>query len=104
MSIMQSMFSVQPGTVLAGLDFNVYAWIWLGGAIALFAPSTQQLTRYTAKPAETLKLPEGSLLGSLRAGNLAYSASPAVALVGGVIFAAALACIWRPAIFIYFNF
>jgi alginate O-acetyltransferase complex protein AlgI len=104
MSIMRSMFSVQQGTVLAGLDFNAYFWMLLGGAIALFAPSTQQLTRYTAKPAQPLKLPEGPLLGSLRAGNLAYSASPAVALIGGCIFAAALACIWRPAIFIYFNF
>jgi alginate O-acetyltransferase complex protein AlgI len=104
LSIMRSMFSVQPGMVLAGLDFNVFAWMWLGGAIALFAPSTQQLTRYSAKPKEPLKLPEGSLLGSLRAGNLTYAASPAVALIGGCMFAAALACIWRPAIFIYFNF
>ena len=104
MSIVGSMFTVQPGSVLAGLDMNAYFWMLLGGAIALFAPSTQQLTRYTAKPKEPMRLPEGTLLGSQRAGNLAYSASPAVALIGGCIFAAALACIWRPAIFIYFNF
>jgi alginate O-acetyltransferase complex protein AlgI len=104
LGIVRSMFTVQPGMVLAGLDMNAYFWMLLGGAIALFAPSTQQLTRYTAKPADPLKLPEGTLLGSLRAGSLAYSASPAVALMCGVMFAAALACIWRPAIFIYFNF
>jgi alginate O-acetyltransferase complex protein AlgI len=104
MGILRSMFTVQSGTVLAGLDMNACFWMLLGGAIALLAPSTQQLTRYTAKPTDPLKLPEGSLLGSLRAGRLAYSASPAVALICGVMFAAALACIWRPAIFIYFNF
>jgi alginate O-acetyltransferase complex protein AlgI len=102
--ILRSMFSAQTGTALAGLDMDVYLWMLLGAAIALFAPSTQQLTRYTAKPADSLKLPEGSLLGSLRAGHLAYPASPSVALICGLMFAAALACIWRPAIFIYFNF
>jgi alginate O-acetyltransferase complex protein AlgI len=104
MSILRAMFSVQPGAALEGLDASAYFWMLLGGAIALFAPSTQQLTRYKSKPAEPLKLPDVPLLASLRAGHPAYSASPAVALLGGVLFAAALACIWRPAIFIYFNF
>jgi alginate O-acetyltransferase complex protein AlgI len=104
MSIVRSMLFVRPGTPLEGLDFSVYLWILAGAAVALFAPSTQQLTRYTPKLGEPLKLPEGTLLGSLHAGKLTYSASPAVALISGLMFAAALACIWRPAIFIYFNF
>ncbi len=102
--ILRSMCFVQPGAVIEGLDVSAYFWMPLGGAIALFAPSTQQLARYTSKPVESLKLPGGSLLASLRAGNPALPASPAVAVIGGVLFAAALACIWRPAIFIYFNF
>jgi alginate O-acetyltransferase complex protein AlgI len=104
MSILRSMFFVQRGLPLEGLDFRTYIWILLAGAIALFAPSTQQLTRYTPKLTEPLRLPQGSLLGSLRSGNLGFSASPAVALGCGLLFAAALTGIWRPAIFIYFNF
>jgi alginate O-acetyltransferase complex protein AlgI len=93
-----------PGAHFDGMDAGVYFWIVLGAAIALFAPSTQQLTNYSAKFTESLRLPEVSLFHSLRSGRLALSASPAVALLGGALFAAALACIWRPAIFIYFNF
>jgi hypothetical protein len=104
MSIIRSMFFMQRGMRLEGLDFQVYFWILLAAALALFAPSTQQLTRYTAKLTEPLRLPQGLLLGSLRSGNLGFSASPAVALGCGALFAAALTTIWRPAIFIYFNF
>jgi hypothetical protein len=40
----------------------------------------------------------------LQQGGLALSARPATAILCGILFAASLACIWRPAIFIYFNF
>ena len=104
MSIIRSMFFVQRGMPLDGLDFRTYFWIILAGTVALFAPSTQQLTRYTAKLSEPLRLPGGSLLSSLRSGGVALSASPAVAIGCGLVFAVALTGIWRPAIFIYFNF
>ena len=103
-SIIRSMFFLQPGMSVQGLGASAYFWIVLAAAIALFAPSTQQLTRYTAKLTEPCRLPGVSLLDSLRSGQPTYAASPTVALIGGVIFAGALACIWRPAIFIYFNF
>jgi hypothetical protein len=72
--------------------------------LALFAPNTQQLIRYTAKVTEALKLPRLGLIQSLRTGQLALAPSPAIAILCGVLFAAAVARIWRPAIFIYFNF
>ena len=103
-SIIRAMFLLQPGVSVEGLGVSVYFWIVLAAAIALFAPSTQQLTRYSEKPSEPLRLPGVSPLDSLRSIRPAYAASPTVALIGGVLFAGALACIWRPAIFIYFNF
>ncbi|HEX3397426.1 MAG TPA: MBOAT family protein [Steroidobacteraceae bacterium] len=103
-SILRSMFTLQSGGTSEQLDAGVYFWIVLGAAIALFGPSTQQLTRYTPKLSEPLRLPAEPLLVSLRGGAPALAASPAVALITGLIFALGLTCIWRPAIFIYFNF
>ena len=104
LNIIRSMCFLQTGLPVQGVGASAYFWIALASAIALFAPSTQQLTRYTAKLTEPLRLPRVPLLDSLRSGHPAYAASPAVALISGVMFASALACIWRPAIFIYFNF
>jgi len=104
--ILQSMAFIVPAEAsrLEQADFAMYFWIVLAAAIALFAPNTQQITAYTQKTTEQLRLPRIDLLTSLRSGSVAFAASPAVAVVCGLLFAAALACIWRPAIFIYFNF
>jgi hypothetical protein len=104
MSIIRSMFLLQRGAPLAGFDYVSYFWILLAAGIALFASSTQELTGYTPKLSEPLRLPGGSLLGSLRSGRLAYPATTVVALGCGVLFAVALTAMWRTAIFIYFNF
>ena len=85
-------------------DVSLYFWIVLGTAIALFAPATHQLTRYTAKLNEPLKVSSEPLLGSLARRAPVLGASAATAILCGCLFAAALARIWRPAIFIYFNF
>ncbi len=79
-------------------------WMLLAGAIALFGPSTQRLTHYTAKLTEPLVLGSQALLSPLRGSWIQLGAKRSTAVVCGVLFAAALACIWRPAIFIYFNF
>jgi alginate O-acetyltransferase complex protein AlgI len=79
-------------------------WMVLAGSIALFGPSTQRLAHYTAKLTEPLVLGSQALLSPLRVGWIQLGARPGTAVVCGVLFAAALACIWRPAIFIYFNF
>jgi len=79
-------------------------WIVLGATLALFAPNTQQLARYTARLGEPLRLAAGPALAALRARPPAFAASPAVAVLAGLVFAAAFAQLWRPTIFIYFNF
>ncbi len=86
------------------VDALLYFWMALAAALAMFAPNTQQLTRYSANLSKPLHLPGMTLAASLRAGNPALGISPATAILCGVLFAAALACLWRPAIFIYFNF
>jgi D-alanyl-lipoteichoic acid acyltransferase DltB (MBOAT superfamily) len=82
----------------------LYFWIALGSLIALFAPNSQQLTRYTQKLTETLKLAPSSTLKGFLSGGAALAATPATAVVLGLLFAVAFAQLWRPAIFIYFNF
>jgi alginate O-acetyltransferase complex protein AlgI len=106
MSVLKSMFLFGPadGSSLAIADFSLYFWIVLAGALALFAPNSQQLTHYSAKVTAPLRLPVEGFVQSMRSGTLALTASPAVAIACGVLFAAAVARIWRPAIFIYFNF
>jgi hypothetical protein len=89
---------------VAAPDTSLYLWLVLAAAIALFAPNTQQLARYSADPGKPLRLPPVPLLTALRGPDAALSLSPATAVLCGILFAAALACIWRPAIFIYFNF
>ena len=89
---------------LASADATLYFWMVLAAVIALAAPSTQQLTRYTAKLGEGLSVANVPLLAPLRSASEGLGTAAATALVCGVLFAAALACIWRPAIFIYFNF
>jgi alginate O-acetyltransferase complex protein AlgI len=79
-------------------------WIVLAGCIALFCPSSQRLTHYTAKLTEPLVLGSQALLSPLRGSWIQLGAKSGTAVVCGILFAAALACIWRPAIFIYFNF
>jgi D-alanyl-lipoteichoic acid acyltransferase DltB (MBOAT superfamily) len=96
-----------PGQGDAGIaspDAIVYFWIVIAAVLVVFAPSTQQLVRYTAKLTVPLSLGTLPLFQSLRQGGLMLSARPATAILCGLLFAASLACIWRPAIFIYFNF
>jgi alginate O-acetyltransferase complex protein AlgI len=87
-----------------GLEPVLYFWIVVGTAIALVAPNTQQLVRYTAKLDEPLQLAPGPTLRAVLSRRPALPATPAVALACGLLFAAAFAQLWRPAIFIYFNF
>jgi hypothetical protein len=105
-SIIKSMFFFAPAasSKLESADFSMFFWLVLATLIALLAPNSQQLTHYKPKVTERLQLPRISLGESLRNGALALSASPAVAVVCGLLLAGALACIWRPVIFIYFNF
>jgi alginate O-acetyltransferase complex protein AlgI len=81
-----------------------YFWIVLGGGIALFAPNSQQLTRYSEKLTEPLRLASTPALPTLFSRTPSLSSTPAIALICGVLFAIAFAQLWRPAIFIYFNF
>jgi hypothetical protein len=104
LSVLGSMAFLGPRSQTLETDNPQYFWLILAGGLALFAPNTQQLTHYTAKLTETLKPRAEGLLASIRAGRLRFGATPATALLCGVLFAGALACIWRPAIFIYFNF
>jgi hypothetical protein len=85
-------------------DEALCLWMVVAAAIAMFAPNTQELTRYSAKLGAPLRLPAVPLLSTLRQGAPGLSLSVATAVLCGVLFAAALACVWRPAIFIYFNF
>jgi alginate O-acetyltransferase complex protein AlgI len=86
------------------IDPVLYGWIVAAAAIALLAPNTQQLVGYKPKLTEPLRLPDGPLRAALRAHGPALAAVPVVALGCGLLFAAAFAQLWRPAIFIYFNF
>ena len=82
----------------------LYFWIALGSFIALFAPNSQQLTRYTQKLTEPLRLASSSTLRGFFSSGAALAATPATAAILGLLFAVAFAQLWRPAIFIYFNF
>jgi len=79
-------------------------WILAGGAIALLAPNTQQLVRYSDRLAEPLRLPPGPTRSALFGARPGLPATPAVAIACGLVFAIAFAQLWRPQIFIYFNF
>ena len=92
-----------PGAPPA-LDPVLYGWMIVATVIALWLPNTQELVGYQPKPTEPLRLPDGPILPALRAGRPALAAVPAVAILCGLLFAAAFAQLWRPAIFIYFNF
>jgi D-alanyl-lipoteichoic acid acyltransferase DltB (MBOAT superfamily) len=82
----------------------LYFWILLGSIIALIAPNTQQLTRYSDKLAEPLRLGSTSTVKGLMLHPPAIAASPTMVVICGLLFAVAFAQLWRPAIFIYFNF
>jgi alginate O-acetyltransferase complex protein AlgI len=81
-----------------------YFWILLGTSIVLLAPNTQQLTRYSDKLTEPLRLVSTSTVKGLMSHPPALTATPAVIVTCGLLFAVAFAQLWRPAIFIYFNF
>jgi D-alanyl-lipoteichoic acid acyltransferase DltB (MBOAT superfamily) len=81
-----------------------YVWIAIGTVIALFAPNTQQLTRYSARLKDALRLPPAPALPALLSQPPALAQTPVIALICGLVFALAFAQLWRPAIFIYFNF
>jgi alginate O-acetyltransferase complex protein AlgI len=93
-------------SAVTSLDVSpvLYFWIVVGAVIALAAPNTQQLTRYTEKLTEPLKLASTSTLSSLFSRTPALTGTPAVAAACGLLFAVAFAQLWRPTIFIYFNF
>jgi alginate O-acetyltransferase complex protein AlgI len=105
-SILKSMVFMAPANAAkyTGADFAIYFWIVLASLLVFFAPNSQQLTHYTANISEQLRLPRIALTASLRERRLAFAPSTAVAVICGLLVAGALARIWRPAIFIYFNF
>jgi hypothetical protein len=106
MSVVKSMFFFVPKNAarLESADFSMFFWLAVATLVAMLAPNSQQMTNYTPKVREQLRLPQLAFTASLRRGAVALSASPAVAILCGFLFAGALACIWRPVIFIYFNF
>jgi alginate O-acetyltransferase complex protein AlgI len=81
-----------------------YFWIVIGGFIALIAPNTQQLARYTENLTEPLRLASTPTFSTLFSRTPALASTPAMAVMCGLLFAIAFAQLWRPAIFIYFNF
>jgi alginate O-acetyltransferase complex protein AlgI len=83
---------------------TLYFWIIVGTLIALFAPNTQQLTRYTANLSEPLRLASTPTLSALFSRTPVFPATPTMAFLCGLMFAVSFAQLWRPAIFIYFNF
>jgi alginate O-acetyltransferase complex protein AlgI len=103
-AIVTSMAGLAPHARQVAIDGALYFWVTLAAALALFAPNTQQLTRYTAKLDKPLRVPVVPLFGSVRRGSPSLGVSAGTAILCGMLFAAALACICRPAIFIYFNF
>ncbi len=103
-AIITAMAGVAPRAGQVAIEGALYFWVTLGAALALFAPNTQQLTRYSAKLDKPLRVPVAPLFSSVRQGSPALGLSAGTAILCGILFAAALACLWRPAIFIYFNF
>jgi alginate O-acetyltransferase complex protein AlgI len=83
---------------------TLYFWMIFGTLIALFAPNTQQLTKYTAKLSQPLRLASTPTLRAVFSRTPEFPATPAMAVLCGLVFAVAFAQLWRPAIFIYFNF
>jgi len=93
-----------PAQTPEGLGLVLAFWILAGSAVVLLAPNTQQLVRYSDRLAEPLILPQGPAWTALFAARPALPATPAVAIACGLLFAIAFAQLWRPQIFIYFNF
>jgi alginate O-acetyltransferase complex protein AlgI len=87
-----------------GVSPLLFIWIVIGALIALLAPNTQTLMRYSANLKQPLRLPSSGSLASVFSGAPAIAATPAMAVICGLLFAVAFAQLWRPAIFIYFNF
>jgi hypothetical protein len=70
----------------------------------LIAPNTQQLARYTENLTEPLRLASTPTFSTLFSRTPTLASTPAMAVMCGLLFAIAFAQLWRPAIFIYFNF
>lgn len=75
--------------------------IAFAAALALFAPNSIDLTRYTPDPEKPLAAPTLPAVAGVGASS---SGSVLAASVTGIIFAVAFALMWRPQEFIYFDF
>lgn len=101
MAVLASMASLGPHTdALPGWSPLDVLFLVSAASIALLAPNTQQIFGYSPELHVPLDAP-----GLVPTRDTRIPASSLqVPLVFGVLFAAVVACIWRPATFIYFNF
>ena len=86
------------------LDVVDYSWLVLAAILASFGSNTQEIFGYSAQ-ADAGPTPTDYAFfeGKKRSFSIAGT-SPAAAVLLGVLAAMVLASLWRPAIFIYFNF
>jgi D-alanyl-lipoteichoic acid acyltransferase DltB (MBOAT superfamily) len=103
LGLLHSMTLWQPAGLLQ-ISPVMYFWILVGTAFAFLAPNTQQLVRYTANLSEPIGLPPGPAMPALLSRQPVLAGTPAIAVLCGLLFTAAFAQLWRPTIFIYFNF
>jgi alginate O-acetyltransferase complex protein AlgI len=79
-------------------------WLALGATLALFGQNTQQIFNYSASLSAAAPIARYSLF-SWRNYSVSFGLTSGVtSILLGVLGAFVLASLWRPAIFIYFNF
>ena len=89
---------------IRALDVLDYFWLTLATVLALFASNTQEIFHYSAKLTDAPGTPRYSFFAWKNVSLSMPSASGSAAVFLGCLAAAVLASLWRPAIFIYFNF
>jgi alginate O-acetyltransferase complex protein AlgI len=89
---------------IRALDILDYGWLLIAGAIALLAPNTQEIFDYSAQTTKSPSAPAYSFFASKDGAWSIDGTSVIAAVLMGALAAGVLASLWRPAIFIYFNF
>jgi alginate O-acetyltransferase complex protein AlgI len=104
-SVLKSIATFSSGADgIRSLNVVDYFWLALAAIIALFASNTQEICRYSEKLNEVPAMPTYSFF-SWKNGSISIAGmSGTAAVLLGVLAAAVLGSLWRPAIFIYFNF
>jgi alginate O-acetyltransferase complex protein AlgI len=105
LDVLNSILTARAGADgIRALDVLDYGLLVVGAGIALFASNTQEIFGYSADPSALPVTPKYAFFPAQGSSLAMDGISAAAAALLGVLAAGVLASLWRPAIFIYFNF